>query len=198
MSDIADVIITGEITKLPPEYAELLDPQLPLPAHVAFFEKRITAGQMIGTVVVATGLAMLGALATLFGAYYVLEQLRSPQMTSTDFVPLIFGLVCLFASWMMLQSLRLRRDMMIRQQKGEPTRLGIFLTPDSIFEVNEFGYCIVPRAHFRGLAGANVQYVQDGKEKSFRLPGELVTGDAAGMSIAIGQWANARSGSATL
>lgn len=189
MSDIAHVIVTGEATKLPPAYAELLDPQKALPLNISFFEKRITSGQIFGAIGYAIGFAGVGVLATLFGVYYLFSSANTVGSTGTDYLPLGFGVTCLFVSWMMLDSLRLRRNLMRQQQRGEPTRIGIFLTPDTLFEANEFGYCIVPRAQFRGLVGKDVRYMQEDKEKSFRLPENLVRGDIAGMSSAIGQWA---------
>ena len=191
MEDSQKVLVTGDAAKLPPEYAALIDPKTPLPAHVRLFEKRITEGQMLQAIGSALMLVLVGILATVFGVFYIFSSVGVTQTTSFDYAPLGFGVVCLFASWAMLSSLRLRRTLQRQQQRGEETRLGIFLTPYTLFEVNEFGYCIVPRAQVRNLVGTTVNYLQDGKEKSFRLPGSLISGDVAGMTTAIGQWMSA-------
>lgn len=190
MTEINNVIITGEAAKLPPGYAELIDPQKPLPASVALFEKRVTLQQMMGTVAFAIGFAVAGILLIIFGFIVLFSDRGVRQTTTLEYLPLFFGIVCLFAGWMMFRSLQLRRSLMRRQQNGEQTRLGIILTPEALFEVNEFGYCVVPRSQFRRLADGSVRYMHNGQEKSFRLPPALVSGDLSTLTGAINRWAS--------
>lgn len=190
MSEINDVIITGETDNLPPGYAELTDTQKPLPSGVAFFERRVGIREMLKTIVFVVIFAIVGILIAVFGIMVLFEKDGVQQSASVKFLPLIFGLVCLLAGWMLAQSLLRSRSLMQRQKNGERTRLGIFLTREAIFQVNEIDYRLVPRFYFRGIVGDTVRYLERGQEKILRLPQSLVNGDTAMMKAAISQWAN--------
>ena len=166
-----NVLNTIEATKLPADYVRLLDTATPVPAEMAFLEKRVTISEMINTGLIAIGLAVFGIFMVPFGIAYLFQN-RGVQATTTyDYWPLLFGVTLLFAAWFMAGSIRTRWAMTRRQQAGEATRQGIFLTPNTLFEVNEFGYTIIPRSCFQGRDGANNRYTLNNEEKSFRLPG---------------------------
>lgn len=190
MSEINGVIITGETEKLPPGYAELTDTQKPLPAGVAFFERRVAIREMLKTIAFVVVFAVVGIIVVVFGIMVLFEKDGVQQSASIKLLPLIFGLICLLASWMLAQSLLRSRSLMRSQKNGERTRLGIFLTREAIFQVNETDYRLVPQFHFRGIVGDTVRYLEGGQEKKLRLPQSLVNGDTEMMKAAISQWAN--------
>ncbi len=190
MPELSNVIVTGEPEKLPPDYAALIDPKTELPAGVAFFEKRATLQDMLWTLVLGLGISAIGAINFLSPILSLLG-IKIQLLNDLAFLGWVVGLVFLFAGGWLLWSLTQRWSMMRRQQNGEHVRLGVFLTPDAIFEANEFGYCLVPRAHFRGLAGSAVKYLLNEKEKSYNLPEVLVGSDLSKLKAAIDQWAKA-------
>ena len=190
MSNLTDVIITGDASKLPADYAALVDPSQPLPTGITAFEKRIVSTDLVKTIGFTIGFAMLGVIMVILGISFIRGSIGDRHgPTHHEYWPLLFGLACLLASWMMATSLRKRSQLMKDQQAGKPTRLGIFLTSEAIFEVNEFGYCIIPRARFRGLKNGAIQYEHAGQTKSTRLPQNLVNGVVASMTAEINRWA---------
>jgi hypothetical protein len=190
-TEILDVLITGEGSKLPAAYADYIDPQKPLPAEVVFFEKKVTFEEMVKTAAIAGGVGFLGVLSVIFGFAVLFDHSNVGAQQTTNFGPLFFGVTCLFAAWMLAQSLKVRRELMKKQQRGEPTRVGIFLTPDTLFAATESDYTLIPRSQFLGMGGSGktmVQYRFKGQDKEFRLPGSLVRDEPAALHSAIQRW----------
>lgn len=187
---VADAVITtADMAKLPAECAALLDPQIPLPTGIEFFEKRVTFQELVMTSLSSLVLALIGVVALLIGITSLFSQRQYVYDNSTDWYIIFFGVTFLFASWMMLGSLRTRWELMQRQGRGEPTRLGIFLTPQGLMEANELAYTLIPRSQFVGVVGATVRYRMGGAEKSFNLPATLVRDTPAALVAAIQRWA---------
>lgn len=184
-----DVLITGESAKLPPPFADLADPTKPIPQGVAYFEKKVVTADLAKTAGLALALAVTGVLMVGLGIL-VLSKPTLGRTSTMEYSPLLFGIVLIFASWMMFVSLKRRREVMALQDEGTTTRLGIYLTSDCLFEVNEYGYCVIPREHFRGREGVTIKYVLGDAEKSTRLPAELTNADPAAMASAIDKWAS--------
>ncbi len=183
-----DVLITGESAKLPPAYADLIDPGKPIPTGVAYFEKKVVTSDLAKAAGLALALAVTGAMMIILGIL-VLSKPTVAKTSTMEYSPLFFGIILIFASWMMFSSLKKRREVMALQNEGTTTRLGIYLTSDCLFEVNEYGYCVIPREHFRGRECLTIKYVLGAAEKSFRLPAELTNADTSAMASAIDQWA---------
>ncbi|MGC4043928.1 MAG: hypothetical protein QM758_09035 [Armatimonas sp.] len=186
-----EVLITGEATKLPAPYADYIDPQKPLAADVVFFEKKVTFEEMTKTIALSGGIGCLGVPSVIIGIAILFDHSNAGPQQTANFTPLFFGITCLFAAWMLAQGLKVSRAVMQKQQRGEPTRVGIFLTPGTLFVATESDYTIIPRSQFRGLGGSGrktVQYLFKGQEKQFSLPGSLVRDAPAALLSAIEQW----------
>jgi hypothetical protein len=183
-----NVLITGERGKLPPIYAALVDPMRPIPADVSFFEKRVVAADLAKTFMYVVGFGIAGVVIAIFGT--MIAHSASVHLSGVMGIsPILVGLVFVFAAYMMFSSLKVRREILAQQASGEQTRVGIFLTADAIFEASELGFCIVPREHFQGRDGRTIKYVLAGQDKSYLLPGVLVSGSPEAMHAAIDGWA---------
>lgn len=189
-----EVLITGDAARLPVAYAEYINPYKPLPAEVVFFEKSVTFEGMVKAFLVSSGLGFLGAISVIMAISILFDRSTPGRPQTSNFGLLSFGATCLFAAWMMMQTLKVRWTVMRKQQRGEPTRVGIFLTPNTLFEATEWDYIIIPRSEFLGLGGAGkrtVQYRFKGQDKQIRLPHSLVRNNPAELLSAIERWSRA-------
>lgn len=196
LPDGRDVLLTDDREKLPTKWAELMDASRPLPPGVAFFEKRVVVGDLITAVLLAAVLSLLGVICLPFG-FWMLWSGRGDRNSgnSGEWWMIGFGVVMLFAAWMMAVSVPARWRIMQRQSRGELTRLGVFIAGDELCDANEHHYTLIPREKFSGLSGRDMKYVFKDQTKSFRLPANLVRDDPRAMTAAIEQWAGLTSSS---
>jgi hypothetical protein len=192
MAAPSDVLITSEVSRLPAEYAALLDASLHLPEEVAFFEKRVEIAQMLWAICIAAVAVPVGIVSIVIGVVDIRASSHT-SYSSVSFWPFGFAITCVVVCWMVTASVRTRIDLMRRQKAGQPTRIGIFLTIDSVFEVSEFAYTIIPRNQFRGMDAGKLKYFHNNVEKSFTLPAALIESDLATLQSEIARWASATS-----
>lgn len=187
--DANEVLITGEHSKLPPEVAGMLDPNLPLPIGVIFFEKRFEIDELIKRIFIAIGCALASVIVIPFGVASLFSNPTVGRSSDTDYLPLIFGVVLLLAAWMLLASVRTSWKLRKLQLSGMPTRRRIFLTPTSLVPAEASDTTIIPPSQFRGADGGKVKYQHNGTEKSAALPSHLMNGTADELQQAIHVWA---------
>lgn len=195
MPDPIDTLITGDVSKLPPDIAALLDPAVPLPADTAFFEKRFTIAEMIKRVAIAGVLVLVAVVMIPLGIATIIYDVKhASQHTSVSFWPLGVGVVFAFGAWIMLASLTTCWRLSNLQSRGQPTRRGTFLTPAALVQASDIDTTVIPPSHFVALSGAAVQYKLKDQEKSFRLPDVWLNATPQQVDAAIKAWA-ARAGS---
>jgi hypothetical protein len=192
---LRDVLITIDSKKLPAPWSDAVDITKPVPIGVTFFERKIVIGDFVSAIAFTVVFAFLGVICLPLGVA-MLWSGRADRYDSgsTSWWVIGFGVVMLFAAWMFATSLFSNWKMMRRQDHGEPTRLGIFIARDELFEANEHGYSVIPRERFVAISGREVKYLQmDAQKKdqtrSFRLPTALVRDDPRAMAAAIEKWA---------
>jgi len=187
---LAKVVITDEPGVLPPEIRPMVDPGTPLAPGVRFFEEKFTLAGTARTLGMGLGLGIAGLLMVVFGVKLLIYALSTyARIDAYDSWPLVAGLVFLFASGLMIHSLKGRWSVMRAQQAGTRTRYGIFLVDDILVSRRWFDITVIPLAMFQGLKNRSVAYEFGGKPKSFDLPSDIVGADTSGMLEAIRQWA---------
>ena len=185
----SSVLITSDHAKLPPDVTALLDPAVPLPAGVRFFEKRYEYAEMIGRVFWAIGLIVAAVFIIPFGVYSIVFDLRhASQHTSVSYLPLGFGLVCALGAWMIASSVLTCAHLRGQQLSGKPTRRGTFLRSDVLIQHGESDTTIIPLADFRGLSGRDVKYFHNNAEKSYRLPAAWMNATTDEVCAAVASW----------
>ena len=188
--ELADVLITGDAAKLPSEVVALLDPTVPLPADVRFFETRFDLAHLTIGLLIAAGFALATLVLVPFGVLYFIEGFKDPRGGgSGQLGPLGFGLLCALVTWFCVTSVLTGLKFAARQRRGECTRRGTFLTPDALVQATENDTTILPRPTFRGLAGRDVAYELKAERKTFRLPLSFVNATSADVARAIDAWA---------
>lgn len=188
-----DTIITSDAEKQPESVRGLLEESRPLPPGVGFFEQRYTSAIFVKRVVIGLVLLLIGAVLILFSMEFLYEYGRHIDPKYREYFNIkefLAGAAFVFASWLMVSSLPAGWALKRRQEAGERTRHGIFLTPEALVSRSQFDTTVIPRENFRGLNGGNVNYVlkEAGEPKSFTLPTDWVGGSPAQVEQAIAFW----------
>lgn len=161
-----DVLFTSDAAKLPPLWADAVDVAKPVPLGVTFFERKIVLGDFVSAIAFAVVFAFLGVICLPLGVAMLWSgRADRYDSSSTSWWVIGFGVVMLFAAWMFATSLFSNWKTMRRQDRGEPTRLGIFIARDELFEASEHGYSLIPRERFVSIDGREVKYLQADTQK---------------------------------
>lgn len=185
-----DVLITVDRAKLPPSVAALVDPLGQLPGDVQFFEKRITPRDMVVSGLWAAGLGFLGLISLLFGVTDIIHPVGPVTVSSgPSWWPVFFGLTCGIAAWIAGSNIPTQFRARAAQLAGQPTRIGLLITPTLLIEATESAYTLIPRLAFVAIDGHTIRYTLKGKTKSIRLPGEILNNTPEAAAHAVMQWA---------
>ncbi len=140
------------------------------------------------------GLSIVGFFGVLIGIA-ILFDLRNPQpgTNSSGFVPIFFGITCGATSCFIARTFLIGMKWKNVQRRGQPTRIGIFLTEAVLIEATETTWTVIPRSRFRGLEGldgSTLRYLLKDREKSLRLPRTLMRCEQNRLVKAIKTWAS--------
>jgi hypothetical protein len=176
------VLVTGELTKLPPDLQPLMEPSTALPAEVRFFEERKTYQDAIRTLCIGVALIALG-IALVFPGVLI------------AFYAAIVGLVFILGGVLLLGSLRTKLRSMTSQREGQHTRYGVFVTPEAVLVRTELDYALIPREAYHDLQGNTLYYRQADQTKSLNLPISLIApATPASLQHAVREWAKGAQG----
>lgn len=186
-----DTISTSDPEKLPESVRGLLKETRPLPPGVSFFEQRYTAATFLKRIGIGLVLWLIAVVLILFSMEFLYEYGRHIDPKYREYFNIkefVAGAVFAYAGWLMVSSVRAGWALKRRQEAGERTRHGIFLTPEALVCQSQFDTTMIPRANFRGLNGNNVDYLVKDVPKSFGMPSEWVGLSPAQVQQAIVQW----------
>ena len=183
------VQIASDASTLPPDVAALLDPAVPLPAGVRFFETRFDVAYVARTLLLAAGFALAALVIVPFGVLFLFEKNPSGQSTSTSLFPIGFGLLCGLVSYLMFASAGTCWGLRDRQRRGEDTRRGTFVMSARLIQASEHDTVIIPPTRFRGIDRDTITYDFKDARKTFRLSPGVVGTTTDDRRAAIAAWA---------
>jgi len=142
-----DLLIIWEIDfeKLPPDYRSLVNPDVPLPADVQFFEVERTWADVIRTLLIGVILIIAGIALAI--AYIAAK--RSETDVSAFFDPwnflLIGAALGVLIGAFSIYSIRAKVQIINAHQAGHSMRFGLFLAPDALLIREESGVSVLGR-----------------------------------------------------
>lgn len=178
--------------KLTPDVAALVEPAVPLPAGVQFFERQFTTGSAVVAVLWAIGFAVFGLLSVVVGVAWAIESSKHVTVyRGTDLSVIGFGLLCWLITWVMFGTARDRLRLANEQAAGRSTRAGLFLTPDTLVDADSSSWTIIPRPNVGDVAAGSIPYKAKDQTKQIRLPAAFVGVDRATVEQAVTAWRQA-------
>ncbi len=188
-----DSVVVYDAKKMPDEFQQLIDPNRPLPSGVMFFEELFTYADLVRQFLWGVILIPVGALVTVVALFLFFRLDRySPSYDTTLntlFFAEIVGVLLLIGGLMFLRSLGAKFRIIRAQQKGETTRLGVFLHRDWLAYQSDDAVKVVPKERFKELKDRDVHFQYENDLRSFTLPSRLVGLDAQRLDEAVATWA---------
>ena len=188
-----DSIVVYDPKKLPDEFQQLLDPNRPLPSDVTFFEELFTYADLARQFLWGVVLVPVGALVTVvaFILFFRLDRFSPSYDTKLNalFFAEIVGVLLLSGGFMFLKSLGAKLRIIRAQQKGETTRLGVFLHRDWLMYQSDDAVKVVPKERFKELKDRDVHFQYGNDSRLFTLPSRLEGLDAQRLDEAVAVWA---------
>jgi hypothetical protein len=180
---MSTTIIVTDPKELPPDYGRLADPQPPLPPGVRFFEERKNWRGLGKRVGLSVFFIVLGLL--LIATDYIVSQ----TIGEIDlFVLTLIGLGCWFAAFLLIRSLWPNVRIMRRQQTGEATRYGVFISAAALLIHTDLDLTLIPRGNVVKLDGLQLHYTWNDKPKALHLPDQLVGASPDALIQAVRAW----------